>query len=218
MNEKEVMQHYYAQSAKTLEQVYKKPERASDLLELQQKVREVLGGQRVLELACGTAYWTEHYASQARSVFATDVNQVMLDIAQMKTWPENKVQFGLADAFNLPSCISGEYSACFAGFFWSHVRREEQVDLLKSICLGAGRGSQLLLIDNNYVEGSSTPIARTDAEGNTFQIRLQEDGTRVEIVKNFPSDSALRKKFGPLVRDIRIFRNTHFWMLSCILK
>ncbi len=212
------MREYYAQRAQTLEKVYQKPERQQDLREIQGKLLDVLKDQCVLEVACGTGYWTERFAPVAASVVATDYNQSMLDVAQAKSYPEGKVQFALADLYDLPAATTGQYSACFAGFFWSHVLRDEQTSLLAHLSKVTGKGSTLVLIDNNYVEGSSTVIARTDLEGNTFQLRKQEDGSRVEILKNFPTDSALRKKFGPAVRDIRIFRNTYYWMLTCVLK
>jgi hypothetical protein len=75
----------------------------------------------------------------------------------------------------------------------------------------------LVLIDSNYVEGSSTPIAHTDAEGNTYQIRTLA-GERYDVLKNFPTDSALRKRFAAHAREIRVLRMEHFWMLSCRLK
>ncbi|MBC3919530.1 methyltransferase domain-containing protein [Undibacterium sp. CY18W] len=212
------MRDYYAQRAQTLEKMYQKPERQQDLREIETRVQDVLQNQRVLELACGTGYWTERYAAQATSVAATDYNQNMLDLAQAKSYPDGKVTFALADLYELPAATADQYSACFAGFFWSHVKREAQTGLLAHLSKVAGKGTTLVLIDNNYVEGSSTVIARTDLEGNTFQLRKQEDGSRVEILKNFPTDSALRKKFGPAVRDIRIFRNTYYWMLTCVLK
>ncbi|MFZ6752900.1 class I SAM-dependent methyltransferase [Undibacterium sp. Dicai25W] len=214
----ETMREYYAQRAQTLEQVYQRPERQADLQEMQQRVCELLKNHKVLEVACGTGYWTEKFAPHAQSVYATDINQPMLDLAQAKNYPDVKPEFALANIYDLPDAKEGQYSACFAGFFWSHVKREEQAALLAKLSKGAGKGSLLVLMDNNYIEGSSTPIARTDAEGNTFQFRIRADGERVLIVKNFPTDSALRKKFGPLVRDIRVVRNEHYWLLTCILK
>jgi hypothetical protein len=69
-----------------------------------------------------------------------------------------------------------------------------------------------------YVEGSSDTVARTDLEGNTYQIRIAPDGERYEIPKTYPSDSALRKKLASSVREIRIVRLEYYWMLSCRLK
>ncbi|MES2071208.1 MAG: class I SAM-dependent methyltransferase [Pseudomonadota bacterium] len=209
------MREYYAQRAKSYESIYQKPERQADLQLLEQRVCNALQGHTVLEIACGTGYWTERYAPGAASVLATDINQAMLDIAQSKSYPAARVQFAIADAFDVPS---GDYSAYFAGFLWSHIKREEQAGFLAKLSKNGGKDKQLVLIDNNYVEGSSTPIARTDLEGNTYQMRVQEDGSRVEIVKNFPTDSTLRKKFGPAAKDIRIHRTEYFWMLTCVLR
>ena len=44
------------------------------------------------------------------------------------------------------------------------------------------------------------------------------DGERYEYVKNLPTDSALRKKFAGVAKDIRILRLQHTWLLSCRLK
>lgn len=209
------MHEYYAQRAKTYEEIYRRPERQVDLQDLELRVTAALQSRKVLELACGTGYWTERYAGNATSVLATDVNQAMLETAQSKSYPPAKLAFQFADAYNPPA---GDYDACFAGFFWSHVKREDQAGLLDTWRSRIGKGALLLMADNNYVEGGSRPIARTDAEGNTYQMRTQEDGSRVEIVKNFPSDSFLRKKLGAAARDIRIYRNTYYWLLSCVLK
>ena len=48
-----------------------------------------------------------------------------------------------------------------------------------------------MFLDNNYVEGSSTPIARRDSDGNTFQKRTLEDGAEFEVLKNFPTGTEL---------------------------
>jgi hypothetical protein len=55
-------------------------------------------------------------------------------------------------------------------------------------------------------------------EGNTYQIRTAADGTRYEIPKTYPSDSALRKKLASSVREIKIVRLEYFWLLSSRLK
>ena len=41
---------------------------------------------------------------------------------------------------------------------------------------------------------------------------------RFELPKNYPADSALRKRLGGDVREIRIERLTYYWMLTCRLK
>ena len=214
----ETMKKYYAQRVNNYESIYQKPERQVDLMAMQKRLCARLENKRVLEVGCGTGYWTERYAPAATSVLATDINQVMLDSARRKEYPSGRVQFSLADVFAMPTLNAGQYAACFAGFLWSHIKREEQAHVLAQLTKAAGKGSILVLLDDNDVEGVTAPIARTDLEGNTFQLRMQEDGSRVEIVKNFHTDSFLRKRIGLAARDIRVFRNEHYWMLSCVLK
>ena len=59
---------------------------------------------------------------------------------------------------------------------------------------------------------------RTDSEGNTYQIRRLPDGSRHEVIKNFPTDSTMRKKLAQHARDIRIVRGQYFWILTCVLR
>ena len=212
------MTAYYGRRAASYEQVYAKAERQQDLPIMREWLRTTLSGHRVLELACGTGYWTAEIAQVAASIHATDLHDAMVDIAKTKVPPSDNVSFAIADAFTLSiDATNTPFSAVFAGFFWSHVRREEQDRLMQNLRTQVGKDALLVLLDSVYVEGSSTSIARTDLQGNTFQIRLL-DGERFEVLKNFPTDSALRKRLGPHLKDIRIRRLDHYWMLSGRLK
>ena len=59
---------YYAKRAREYERVYDKPERQSDLARLHEIVPVMFAGRRVLEIACGTGYWTAPIASPVRSM------------------------------------------------------------------------------------------------------------------------------------------------------
>ena len=212
------MSAYYARRASTFDMVYAKPERQHDLVILREWVRTTLAGHRILELACGTGYWTAEAAQVAQSVLATDLAPAMIAIATARKLSADKVSFAIDDAFDSRIDLSTQpVSAVFAAFWWSHVRREEQDRFMVRLRQQVGKDALLVLIDNVYVEGSSTSIARTDLQGNTFQIRLQ-DGERFEILKNFPTDSALRKRLSAHLKDIRIQRVEHYWMLTGRLK
>ncbi|KAB8041494.1 class I SAM-dependent methyltransferase [Janthinobacterium aquaticum] len=208
---------YYATIAKEYERIYDKPERQEDLEGLREKVADALEGHTVLELACGTGYWTEVIAEVADSVLATDINDEMLALARERELPDN-VSLAKLDAFNLPDDLAGKFTAVFAGFWWSHVKKEDQEKYLKQLRAKLGKDVLLVLIDNSYVDGSSTVIARTDLEGNTHQFRTTASGERYEVLKNFPNDSHLRKKFANSAREIRMKRLEYYWFLSCRLK
>jgi SAM-dependent methyltransferase len=211
-NERAEMAAYYARLAGTYDQDYVTAEQQPDLEELHNRVREALAGHRVLELACGTGHWTEQIAQSAESILATDINPEMLEQAKAKGLADDKVQFRLMDVFDID--VEGTFTACFAGFWWSHVKRQEQENLLAMLRKKLGRDALLVLVDDCHVERDSTTTARTDAEGNTFQLRTLPNGERYEVLKNYPTDSALRKRFAESVKEIRILRLENFWMLT----
>lgn len=208
---------YYAKSASNHDRVYDKPERQDDLAAMRARVAEALRGHVVLELACGTGYWTRAIAASADSVVATDINPEMIALGKLRALPADKVQFRVADAWDLPPDI-GSFTAVFIGFWWSHLKRDEQEPFLAQLRARVGKDILVVLADDCYVDGSSETVARTDLEGNTWQIRTAPDGERYEIPKNYPSDSALRKKLAASVREIKITRLEHYWILTCRLK
>ena len=207
---------FYAKSASNHDRVYDKPERLHDLAAMRTHVADALRGHVVLELACGTGYWTSIIAASADSVVATDINAEMIALAKLRALPSDKVTLRVADANALPDDI-GSFTAVFIGFWWSHVKRETQERFLAQLRAKLG-DILVVLLDDAYVEGSSETVARTDMEGNTYQIRVAPDGERYEIPKTYPSDSALRKKLASSVREIRVVRTEFYWMLTCRLK
>jgi len=208
---------YYAVNADNYDQIYAVEETFDDLDDLQELIAELLEGHKVLELACGTGYWTELIADVADSVYATDIVPEMIALAETRGLDEDIVSFGEMDAMDLPQA-EGEYTAVFAAGWWSHVKREDQEKYLKQIRAKLGKDILLVLLDYSYVDGFTTPIARTDQEGNTYQILSADDGERYEVLRNYPKDSYLRKRLAPHAREVRIERMAHYYLLSGRLK
>ena len=73
---------YYRRRAGEYEAIYAKPERQADLALLRKEVPQRLAGRRVLEIACGTGYWTALVAPLAASVVATDTAEEPMAIAR----------------------------------------------------------------------------------------------------------------------------------------
>lgn len=206
---------YYAQLAPTYDRLYEAPERQKALLQLRTRVENAFAGHEVLELACGTGYWTGAIAASASRVLATDVNVPMIEVARAKHVDAKNIEFALADAYALHSPDdAGRFDACFAGCWWSHVPRERQAALLDNLRDRLTPGARLVLLDDIYIEGDSIPVARTDAAGNTYQIHRLDNGERHEILKNFPTDSTLRKRLGGHLKDLRVERFEYYWLAS----
>ena len=117
----------------------------------------------------------------------------------------------------LPEGAAG-YTAVVAEFCWSRLKREEQDAFLGKLRKAAAKDALLVLLDDVYVEGTSNPVARTDAQGNTYEVVTTEDGSRIERPKSYPTDSALRKRLANAAKEIRIARWEYFWVLTSRLK
>ena len=185
-----LMKAYYAARAAEYDRVYQKPERQADLQRLQRWLPPFFVGARVLEVACGTGFWTQLLAPVATEIVAVDASPETMAIAERRV-PAGKVTFLVGDAYALP-VDQGEFSAAFAGFWFSHVPRSRQREFLAGLGAVLSPGAKVLLLDNLYVPGSSLPITDRDADGNTYQTRTLDDGSTHRVLKNFPSEAELR--------------------------
>jgi demethylmenaquinone methyltransferase/2-methoxy-6-polyprenyl-1,4-benzoquinol methylase len=210
------LQRYYARRAAEYETIYAKPERQADLARLRTGVADAFRGRSVIEIACGTGYWTPHIARHAARVDAFDINAETLAIARTKAMDPARVRFALADAYALPA-PGQRYDAAFAGFWWSHVTKGDLPRFLQGLHRVLAAGARVVFIDNRYVAGSSTPISRTDPDGNTWQSRALADGSRHEVLKNFPEPAALKAAVQPYAAAVEVRLIDYYWWLDYTL-
>lgn len=209
---KNTMQQYYSARASEYDSVYLKPERQDDLRIIENWLPLALSGNSILEVACGTGYWTQFIESAATSIHAIDSSLETLKIARKRVLAQH-VQFVEGDAYCLP-VLTPRPSAGFAGFWLSHVPRSKLRLFLQhfnsALCLGA----KVIVIDNQFVEGSSTPISNSDADGNTYQVRTLSDGTKHQVLKNFLTEDQLCEAVKGLANNIRFHKWQYFWALE----
>ena len=211
------MANYYAHRAKEYERIYAKPERRDDLERLRSFVVRTFAGADVFEVACGTGYWTEIVAPSASSVVATDLNEEVLAIARSKPIDPQKVTFHRQDAYALPT-LPQRFTGGLAAFWWSHVPRARLHSFLCGFHRIFSQSARVVFIDNVYVESSSTPISRTDELGDTYQIRKLDDGSRHEVLKNFPTAPELIATVDNLAVEVQVEFLRYYWILSYVPK
>lgn len=212
---------YYALLGEALEDKYLEPDMDEDIDDMSIHLGNLLAGHTVLELGCGTGFWTEVVAEAAASVVAVDINANLVDVARERGMPEGKVTFRVADALDLPDDIGkdvGKFTAVLVSFLWSHLNKKEQEQLLATLRKRLGKDVLLVILDDSFVEGFSETIARTDADGTTYEILTLPGGERFELPKSYQSDSALRKRVGGVGKEIKVERVEFFWILTCRLK
>ncbi len=189
MPEHSPIQSYYAARADEYDAVYAKPERQADLRLVEQWLPALLAGRRLLEIACGTGYWTRLLAPVTASIVAIDSAEETLRIARARV-PAGNVSFAVGDAY-APATPGGPFDAAFAGFWWSHVPHERLGEFLHAMHAALEPGAKVVFLDNRFVAGSSSAVSEPDAHGDTHQSRQLADGSTHRIIKNFPSEAQL---------------------------
>ena len=213
----QVMERYYSRRAAEYERIYDKPERQHELEWLRRRIPELLANRTVLEVACGTGYWTQFIARTAYKVHACDINESVLDIAREKPIAQGHATFTRADAITLEGVPNG-CDAAFAGFWWSHVKKSAIATFVSNLANRLEPGARVVVLDNQFAEGSSTPISRRDAEGNTYQMRHLASGDQYEVLKNFPSSADFAEAVRPVAREAHLETLTYYWLLVFELK
>ncbi len=92
------MIEYYKKRANEYEIIYCKPERKIYIEEFKSYLSNYFMNRNVLELACGTGFWTECISLTAKSIKATDINDSVLEIAKTKNYRSDcKIDFTIMD-------------------------------------------------------------------------------------------------------------------------
>jgi len=209
---------YYKDRAKEYDKVYAIPEEQEDLRKATKIFQDLFAGKSVLEIACGTGYWTEQISKTAASILATDINKSVIDIAKSRDF-SGSVNFEVTDMYSLSPSTS--YSALFGGFIWSHILIQDLNDFLFKLGKYSKPGATIAFIDSKKVKGGyhdQVGFSRTDEFGNTYQSRKLENGTTHEVLKNFPSKEFLVQKLSTMAADIKYIDLDHYWIVIANVK
>ncbi|HRH56346.1 MAG TPA: class I SAM-dependent methyltransferase [Chitinophagales bacterium] len=209
---------YYNQRAKEYEKVYHNPDEQDDLKTAVDYFQHLFLDKTVLEIACGTGYWTERIAKTATSVFATDINKSVVEIA-LRRQTKNNVRFNVADMYHLNTDM--KYQGIFGGFIWSHILLQDLDRFLLKLKDLLTEDEILVFIDSNPVDDTihdKKRVSHTDEHGNTYQTRMLEDGTSHLVLKNFPTKEFLLNKLSVIATDINYIQLEYYWIVSCSLK
>ena len=169
---------------------------------IRDRVSDMFAARDVLEIACGTGYWTKLVAEAAHSVLATDVNSSMLAEAKKHLCCCSNVSFIESNAYSLKS-VQGEFSGAMSFLWWCHVPRKKIPVFLSSLHSKLKPGSRVLHICQ--LEDSDSENHKVDENGDTIALRQSEERI-YKIVKNIPSEVYLQEILGSAVLDLKYFR------------
>ena len=211
------MEEYYRRRAEEFEDVYSRadPARRAEIKLLSQAAQQALGGRRVLEVACGTGYWTQFVSESARGITATDSAEEVLNVARRKTY-HCPVDFHLEDAYTL-SFEAEMFDGGLANFWFSHIPKNK-IDRFIAGFHGTLRPqSAVFLADNVLVPGVGGELLSRAGDDNTYRRRTLRDGSEHVIIKNYYSAEDLMAAFSqhvPGLSAANIFTGQYFWYIA----
>jgi demethylmenaquinone methyltransferase/2-methoxy-6-polyprenyl-1,4-benzoquinol methylase len=137
---------------------------------------------RLVDLACGTAYWLPHYAARCPSVTLIDQSPRMLD--------ECRAKIAKLDAADRVSMVQGDvlehpfgpgaFDSALVGFLISHLTEEQEQRLFERLREMLDAGARFLILDSAW----SSERARVNAKVERQERRLN-DGSLFQVYKRY---------------------------------
>jgi len=211
---KKTIVDYYRARATEYEQIYYRdvPRRRQEIADHVKFVEKLAAGKTVLELACGSGYWTQAAAKDAKEVIAVDIAAEMINEARNKKY-NSPVQFINSDIHDLPF-KSAAFGLIIIGFWFSHEPRQNYNKFFEIIQKPLKADGQIWLIDNNPpAEGAKSDFLHTDESGNNFKCRRLDDGEEFSILKNYFTENELVDIFSKPFRINRLTHEEYYWSL-----
>lgn len=175
--------------------------------ELTEYLKQAYEGRRVLEIACGTGYWTRQVAETACEITGMDASRGMLAEAERLNSCSANTAFTHSNAFHLADIPSG-YTGAFSVLWWCHIplgRIREFLNILHSKLLPGAR-----VIHVCQLHDSDKKEHERDSRGNTLAKRFIGDRP-VGIVKNIPDESFLRELLKDSAGSIDYYSSDSWW-------
>lgn len=213
------MKAYYSERAKEYEKIYFRddPIRQQELSEIKNVLEKNFNNKQVLEVACGTGFWTQFVAKVVTHITAIDYSNEVLDIARGKGISLDKVLFSQGDAYKLNK-IPGEFNGGFANFWFSHIPKEKVSDFLTTFNARFDKGSKVFMADNVYLDSVGGTLVEKEYDENTYKVRLLENGQKFEVLKNYYDKKELESFFKPYAENLDIHIGHCFWWLTYVVK
>ncbi|HUT80471.1 MAG TPA: class I SAM-dependent methyltransferase [Candidatus Bathyarchaeia archaeon] len=178
-------------------------------------LQEYLSGRSVLEIACGTGYWTRILSKVAKNIIATDVLPEVLLFAKEKQY-DCPVSFIINDAYDL-SLFKNTFDGGLANFWFSHIPKERIDFFLTNFHHILQPKSRVFMTDNNPLHLPDGQLFSFPEDPNTYRLRTVSDGSEHYVLKNYYTIDDLVTIFSKHIKNFKksnIYYDEYFWRLT----
>ena len=206
------LEEYYRARAPEYEQIYYRdhPARQAELAAEAERLAHLAAGKTVLELACGTGYWTKVMSATATRIVASDIAPEAIVEAQKKTYG-CEVEFVAADMFT-HAFDDRAFDLVALGFWFSHHPRQEYSRLFDLLTRPLKPRGLIWMTDNNPpAEGTGEESHEIDEHGNNYKLRSLSNGRTFLILKNYFSRNDLEEILESRFEIRSLVHNPYYW-------
>ncbi|MEZ5360457.1 MAG: class I SAM-dependent methyltransferase [Candidatus Zixiibacteriota bacterium] len=208
---------YYQKRAREYDKIYFRNDslRQAEIHYLYALSRRVLVGRDILDIACGTGFWTRIVSDAVQSVIGLDINSGTLEVAREKTYrcPVDFIEGDFLNIGQLPKKVNG----LLATFVMSHIKRQDYGALKETIARHVPPGSPIFFCDNNLI-CEVKPELIPDEEGiNTYKKRILENGEEYTILKNYFEADELKSIFSDWGEITDFYFRKYYWAVCVTL-
>lgn len=209
---------YYSKRAQQYEQIYHRddPVRQSEQNKIAEEIKETFCNRKVLEVACGTGFWTAFLSETAKTIVGIDNSNEVLEIARYKNY-KCPTDFQKCDAYNLPF-PAYSFDGGMANFWFSHIPKERIRLFLNGFHRVLSNKAIVFMADNVFNEGIGGKLVRDKGEDNTYKIRVLESGEQYKVLKNYYSEEEIVNIFGKSMNPLNIYFGNCFWYICYEVK
>ena len=178
---------------------------------LQAKLASLKPYGKVLELACGTGWWTEQLVKGASSLRAVDASSEVMGLNKQRV-ASDKVTYQQADIFKLE--LNETFDLIFFSFWLSHVPPERFEAFWNTVNRLLAPKGRVFLIDSLYKKEATAKNQSLGAQDGTVAKRTLNDGRSYDIVKLFYTPDNLSKKLGALGWQVDADQTKQFFVFA----
>jgi demethylmenaquinone methyltransferase/2-methoxy-6-polyprenyl-1,4-benzoquinol methylase len=207
------MRDYYHQRSGEYDQWYRREGRFAgrpqadqwhaDVAQLQARV-ESFGHGRLLEVAGGTGWWTQHLARRAQVTVVDYAPGMLAQLGARLAAQRLRAERVRGDAYRLP-LASGSFDCGFFGFWLSHVPHARLPEFVGELRRVIRPGGHVMVVD-------SAPTEPEHVAGTEFiSERVLNDGTRHGVLKIMHTPDTIARALAPLGAVLEAWRTEVFF-------
>jgi ubiquinone/menaquinone biosynthesis C-methylase UbiE len=208
-------QQFSKRNPKESEQIHQRYQlaRQEEEAAIAQTIKEIFQDRQILEVGCGTGFWTEVVADVAKYILAIDNFPDRLAVALEKPISLQKVEFRIGNLETLSS-MAKTFDGALVNFCFSHVPKAETAQFLRKLHEKLEPGAAVVMVDNLYIPEMGEQLFTQPGKRDTFKIRSLSDSAKHQVVRNYYDAAKLQNLLGLRTTNLQIQEGKCFWWLS----